>query len=91
MVTASTSKSNTYRLMIKKAFILAAGMGTRLGDLTTDKPKALVKVNGKPMIQRVIEELKEYGISEFMINVHHHGVFGTINGITDFFVRKTAY
>ncbi len=59
--------------MIKKAFILAAGMGTRLEDLTADKPKALVKVNGKPMIQRVIEELKEYGISEFMINIHHHG------------------
>ncbi|HOY32998.1 MAG TPA: nucleotidyltransferase family protein [Bacteroidales bacterium] len=54
-----------------KAMILAAGKGTRLGKLTEDKPKALVLVNGKPMIEHVIENLKCFGISEIIINVHH--------------------
>lgn len=57
--------------MVKKAFILAAGLGTRLGDHTKNKPKALVEVAGKPMLQNVIENLKNAGIDSFVINVHH--------------------
>lgn len=56
-----------------KAMIFAAGLGTRLRPLTNDKPKALVKVGGKPMLQRVIENLKKYGFDEIIINVHHFG------------------
>lgn len=59
--------------MVRKAFILAAGLGTRLGDQTTKKPKALVEFNGKPMLQQLIERLIKSGISEFVINIHHHG------------------
>lgn len=55
-----------------KAFILSAGLGTRLGVLTKDKPKALVEFNGKPMLQGVIERLKSQGFNQFCINVHHH-------------------
>jgi NDP-sugar pyrophosphorylase family protein len=62
-----------------KAFILAAGKGTRLAPLTGNKPKALVEVNGKPMLQGVIERLKDRGFTEFMINIHHFG-----QQITDF-------
>ncbi|NPA68446.1 MAG: nucleotidyltransferase family protein [Chlorobi bacterium] len=54
-----------------KAFILAAGLGTRLKPLTDDKPKALVKLNGKPMLEHVIQNLKKAGINNFVINVHH--------------------
>ncbi len=54
-----------------KAFILAAGLGTRLGALTSDKPKALVRVNGKSMIENLILHLKKKGIQQFLINVHH--------------------
>jgi len=54
-----------------KAMILAAGLGTRLGPLTSDQPKALVKVAGKPMLQWVIEKLKQCGVDEIIINVHH--------------------
>jgi len=59
--------------MIKKAFILAAGLGTRLGKLTDNKPKALLEINGIPMLQLVIERLLNEGIDEFIINIHHHG------------------
>jgi len=54
-----------------KAFILAAGLGTRLGILTANKPKALVEVNGKSMLENLILKLKKQGIHQFLINVHH--------------------
>lgn len=56
-----------------RAFIFAAGLGTRLKTYTSDRPKALVKVAGKPMIQHVIEKLKNEGIREIIINIHHFG------------------
>ncbi|RLD90177.1 MAG: nucleotidyltransferase family protein [Bacteroidetes bacterium] len=56
-----------------KAFILAAGLGSRLAPLTNHKPKALVAVNGKPMLQNLIERLKSQGFDELLINVHHFG------------------
>ncbi len=56
-----------------KAFILAAGLGSRLVPLTHHKPKALVPVNGKPMLQNLIERLKKQGFDELLINVHHFG------------------
>ena len=55
------------------AMILAAGLGTRLQALTHDKPKALVKVNGKPLLQHSIEHLIDNGFYYIVINVHHFG------------------
>ncbi|MBN1830908.1 MAG: NDP-sugar synthase [Deltaproteobacteria bacterium] len=55
-----------------KAMILAAGLGTRLRPLTDKKPKALVPVVNRPMIERVIEYLKGYGIEGIVVNTHHH-------------------
>lgn len=55
-----------------KAMILAAGLGTRLKPLTNDLPKALVPVQGKPMILHLIERLMQQGISSFVVNLHHH-------------------
>ena len=54
-----------------KAFIFAAGLGTRLRPLTLDKPKALVEVGGKTMLERTINTLKDAGFSDFVVNVHH--------------------
>ncbi len=51
--------------------ILAAGLGTRLQPYTFSKPKALVPVNGIPILEIIIRRLKKYGISEIVINVHH--------------------
>ena len=54
-----------------KAMIFAAGLGTRLSNETSEKPKALVDVGGKPLLQRAIEKLKNEGITEIVVNVHH--------------------
>lgn len=51
--------------------VFAAGLGTRLSSETSDKPKALVDVGGKPLLQRAIEKLKNEGITEIVVNVHH--------------------
>ena len=55
------------------AMILAAGLGTRLGTMTQDKPKALVPLNGKPLLQHCIENLIDNGFYYIVINVHHFG------------------
>ena len=54
-----------------KAMILAAGLGTRLKPWTDHHPKALAIVNGKSLLQRNIEYLQQYGITEVVVNVHH--------------------
>jgi NDP-sugar pyrophosphorylase family protein len=54
-----------------KAMIFAAGLGTRLRPHTNDRPKALVEVGGKTLLQHVIERLKNAGVTELIINVHH--------------------
>lgn len=54
-----------------KAMIFAAGLGTRLKPLTNSKPKALVEINGIPLLQIVISNLKKHGFNDIIINVHH--------------------
>ena len=51
--------------------ILAAGLGTRLKPFTDAHPKALAIVNGKSLLQRNVEYLLSYGISNIIVNVHH--------------------
>lgn len=50
-----------------KALILAAGEGTRLRPITENKPKVLVEVKGKPLIEHIIEDLKSLGIDEITV------------------------
>ena len=57
----------------RTAFILAAGLGTRLKELTSDKPKALVSINNKPLLKVVLEELKKQDFNHFVVNIHHFG------------------
>ena len=56
-----------------KAIVLAAGIGSRLFPITKDKPKALVEVQGKPLIQHQLEKLKNAGYTQVLINIHHFG------------------
>ena len=59
--------------MIKKALIFAAGKGTRLKPFTDSHPKALALVNDVPLLERNIKYLQNFGVTEFVINVHHFG------------------
>lgn len=54
-----------------KAFILAAGLGTRLHPVTIDVPKCLVPIAGKPLLQIWLELLGSYGVEEALINTHY--------------------
>ena len=56
-----------------KAFILAAGLGTRLYPFTSDRPKALVELNGKTLLERAIRKVSELDVSEIIVNIHHFG------------------
>ncbi len=52
--------------------VFAAGRGTRLGDLTRDRPKALVEVDGRPLIEHVLANLLQAGVERVVVNAHHH-------------------
>jgi NDP-sugar pyrophosphorylase family protein len=54
-----------------KAMILAAGLGTRLRPLTDDRPKALVEVAGRTLLEITLSRLRAFGVREVIINVHH--------------------
>ena len=54
-----------------EAMIFAAGLGTRLQAETQNKPKALVQIGNKTLLQLAIEKLKKAGVSNIVINVHH--------------------
>jgi NDP-sugar pyrophosphorylase family protein len=55
-----------------EGMILAAGAGTRLGPLTSDLPKALVSVGGKPLLGWVAERMAQAGVKRIIVNTHHH-------------------
>jgi len=54
-----------------KAMILAAGLGTRLRPLTHTRPKALVEINGRTLLEITLTRLRAFGVNEVIINVHH--------------------
>lgn len=54
-----------------RAMIFAAGLGTRLQPLTDTRPKALVEIQGKPLLRYAIEKLAAAGFSDIIVNVHH--------------------
>jgi N-acetyl-alpha-D-muramate 1-phosphate uridylyltransferase len=66
--------------------IFAAGLGTRLKPFTLSKPKALVEINGVPLIEICIKRLIRFGFDEIIINVHHFS-----NQIIDFLSKKNNF
>ncbi len=72
-----------------KALIFAAGLGTRLKPLTDIMPKALVSVAGKPLLEHAILKLKDAGVAEIIINVHHFAeqIIDFVHSRNDFDIR----
>jgi NDP-sugar pyrophosphorylase family protein len=54
-----------------KAMILAAGLGTRLRPLTHSRPKALMEINGRTLLEITLARLRDCGVSEVIVNAHH--------------------
>ena len=66
-----------------KVVILAGGQGTRLSEYTRTIPKPMVKINGKPILIRIIEHYKKYGFNEFIIAAGYKGHI-----IKKYFIKK---
>jgi MurNAc alpha-1-phosphate uridylyltransferase len=75
--------------MIKQAFILAAGYGTRMRPLTDKIPKPIVEVNGQSIISRSLDQLLEYGIQHIIINAFYKKEL-LIKHIEDYIKSSTA-
>src|SRR5436305_11532694 len=56
-----------------KAMILAAGLGTRLRPLTDTRPKALVEIGGRTLLEITLDRLRSFGVQDVIINLHHFG------------------
>src|SRR5271163_2527539 len=67
----SNSRSWANESRVVKAMVLAAGLGTRLRPLTNDRPKALVEVNGRTLLEITLLRLRAFGIHEVIVNAYH--------------------
>ena len=57
---------------MNKAFVLGAGLGTRLKKLTENIPKPMIPVFGKPLIEFAFDHLIDAGFGQFIVNTHHN-------------------
>ena len=65
-------KATMKRRRFKTAFILGAGLGTRLRPLTEECPKPLLEIGGRPIITYAMDHLLKIGVDRFIVNTHHH-------------------
>jgi len=71
---------------IDKAVVLAAGRGTRMRELTAELPKPMIEVRGKPVLQRIVEGLRDAGIGELLLVVGYRA-----DVVRDFFEQGARY
>jgi dTDP-glucose pyrophosphorylase len=71
---------------IDKAVVLAAGRGTRMRELTADIPKPMIEVRGKPVLQHIVEGLRDAGIREFLVVVGYRA-----DAVQNFFGDGSRY
>jgi dTDP-glucose pyrophosphorylase len=72
--------------MIDKAVILAAGRGTRMRELTAELPKPMIEVRGKPVLQHIVEGLRDAGISHCLVVVGYRA-----DAVRNFFRDGSGY
>ena len=73
-------------MKIDNAVILAAGRGTRMRELTADLPKPMIRVRGKPVLQYIVEGLRDAGVRKFLIVVGYRA-----DVVQDFFGNGSRY
>jgi dTDP-glucose pyrophosphorylase len=73
-------------MIIERAVILAAGRGTRMRELTADVPKPMMKVRGKPVLQHIVEGLRDAGIRDCLIVVGYRA-----DAVQNFFADGSDY
>src|SRR5947207_3107599 len=71
---------------IDKAVLLAAGRGTRMREMTTDLPKPMLEVRGKPVLQHIVEGLRDAGVRGFLIIVGYRA-----DAVQNFFADGSRY
>src|SRR5258705_1425883 len=71
---------------IDKAVLLAAGRGTRMRELTTDLPKPMLEVRGKPVLQHIVEGLRDAGVRGFLVIVGYRA-----DAVQNFFGDGSLY
>ena len=71
---------------IDKAVLLAAGRGTRMRELTADVPKPMIEVRGKPVLQHIVEGLRDAGVQRFLVIVGYHA-----DAVRNFFGDGSRY
>jgi dTDP-glucose pyrophosphorylase len=71
---------------IDKAVLLAAGRGTRMRELTAEIPKPMIEVRGKPVLQHIVEGLRDAGVREFLIIVGYRA-----DAVQNFFGEGSRY
>lgn len=71
---------------ISKAVLLAAGRGTRMREMTADIPKPMLEVRGKPVLQHIVEGLRDAGTTEFLIIVGYRA-----DAVQNFFGDGSRY
>jgi NDP-sugar pyrophosphorylase family protein len=69
-----------------RAMVLAAGLGTRLRPLTDDKPKALVEIEGRTLLELTLTRLRSFGVSDVIVNLHHFA-----DMILDYLAAKQSF
>src|SRR5665811_1770131 len=71
-ITSSTFRLSPAQLPPAKAFILAAGLGTRMRPLTDLLPKPLLPLWGRTLVEHLIALLADWGVTDIRVNLHHH-------------------
>src|SRR5438477_9843229 len=71
---------------IDKAVLLAAGRGTRMRELTAELPKPMIEVRGKPVLQHIVEGLRDAGIRDYLIVIGYRA-----DAVQDFFGDGSRY